>query len=110
MQTELANMAGEYGDLHFQDLAGVLMAGGELQESELRRRFKGVVRNVIELSELVKKAFANSRARNVGVAGKKISRSGSTRSSKLASRKGCSQAFEMCRRIKPSPHTRDRSG
>ena len=64
MQTELASMAGEYGDLHFQDLAGVLMGGGESQESELRRRFKGVVRNVIELSGLVKKAFENSRARN----------------------------------------------
>ena len=66
MQIELASMAGEYGDLHFQDLAGVMISGGgnSSDESELRRRFKGVVRTVIELSELVRKGFASSRARN----------------------------------------------
>ena len=70
MQKELENVAGEYGDIHFVDLAAIVIngmrnqAGSGAQESELRRRFKAVVRTVIELSALVKKAFASCIVRN----------------------------------------------
>lgn len=67
MSKELQNMEGEYGDVHFQDLTDVLMkgkGGGSQHESDVKRKFKAVVRTVTELSELMRHAVSNSITRN----------------------------------------------
>ena len=68
MSKELSNMAGEYGDVHFQDLASVLGRGAKGGDAsggtELQRRFKGWARSVIEMCQLIKRGIENSTVRN----------------------------------------------
>lgn len=69
MSKELSNAAGEYGDVHFVDLAAIIIKGmrdegSGTQDSELCRRFKAVVGTVIELSSLLKTSLGICRARN----------------------------------------------
>jgi hypothetical protein len=77
MSKELENLAGEYGDIHFVDLMGVLtkkrssfgekeLSPMEKRRARIKAKMKKAVKSSLECSELVKKGIEFSTKQNDG--------------------------------------------